>query len=276
MRVNINSLEYHVEVCGEGFPLVVLHGFTGDSSTWAPFCSVWGKHSRLIIPDIIGHGKTESPEDINRYKMEAAAADLIMLLDHLKIEQIDLLGYSMGGRLALTIAILYPERIRKLILESASPGLETDEERILRRMKDKELANFIKEHGITSFVNYWEGISLFSTMNGLPLAIRESIRIQRLSNSAQGLSNSLLGMGTGSQPSWWKSLNQLSCEVLLITGEQDEKFCSIAERMQADMKNASLIVINNCGHAIHVEQKEKFGTIVSDFLSIHNQGGKSF
>jgi 2-succinyl-6-hydroxy-2,4-cyclohexadiene-1-carboxylate synthase len=268
MQLKINDLNYHVEVCGEGYPLLLLHGFTGDSSTWTPFCPYWASHSKLIIPDIIGHGETESPEDLNRYKMESTAKDLIMLLDLLEIEKIDLLGYSMGGRLALTIAILYPERVRKLILESASPGLKTNEERMLRRMKDGELANFINDRGVISFVDYWEAIPLFSTMNSLPNPIKESIREQRLSNNAKGLAKSLIGMGTGSQPSWWEELNQLSCEVLLLTGDRDEKFCKIAESMLEDMKKASWIVINNCGHAIHVEQKEKFGTIVSDFLSI--------
>ncbi|SDN89838.1 2-succinyl-6-hydroxy-2,4-cyclohexadiene-1-carboxylate synthase [Bacillus sp. OK048] len=268
MQVNSNDLCYHVEVCGvsKGFPFLLLHGFTGDASTWVPFCTVWGKHSRLIIPDIIGHGKTEAPEEIHRYSIEAAAADMIVLLDQLEIAQIDVLGYSMGGRLALTIALLYPERVRKLILASSSPGLKTEEERTFRRMKDGELADFINEHGIQSFVDYWEAIPLFSTMVNLPNRIKESIREQRLSNSTIGLTNSLLGMGTGSQPSWWDKLNMLTCEVLLITGEKDEKFCSIAEKMQAEMKKALWIVINDGGHAIHVEQKEKFGTIVSDFL----------
>lgn len=267
MQIKVNDSIYHVEVCGGGFPLLLLHGFTGDSSTWTPFCPVWGKHSKLIIPDIIGHGETESPEDIKRYKIESAAEDLILLLDQLEIEKIDLLGYSMGGRLALTLAILYPERVRKLILESASPGLKTDEERMLRRMKDEELANFINDQGIIAFVDYWEAIPLFSTMNSLPNSIKKSIREQRLANNAKGLVNSLLGMGTGSQASWWGKLDQLGCEVLLLTGEKDEKFCKIAERMLKDMNKALWIVINDGGHAIHVEQKEKFGTIVSDFLS---------
>ncbi|WP_419955846.1 2-succinyl-6-hydroxy-2,4-cyclohexadiene-1-carboxylate synthase [Neobacillus niacini] len=267
MQIEVNDSRYQVEVCGEGFPLLLLHGFTGDSSTWTPFCQVWGKHSKLIIPDIIGHGKTDSPEDLNRYQIESAAEDLILLLDQLEIEKFDLLGYSMGGRLALTLAILYPERVRKVILESASPGLKTDEERILRRMKDEELANFIKDQGIMSFVNYWEAIPLFSTMRSLPNSIRDSIREQRLSNNAQGLANSLLGMGTGSQASWWEKLDLLGCEVLLLTGEKDEKFCKIAERMTEEMNRATWIVINDSGHAIHVESKEKFGTIVSDFLS---------
>lgn len=269
MKVIIDGIRYHVEMAGDGFPLMLLHGFTGDTTTWKPFCDRWGHHSKLIIPDLIGHGKTESPNDLKRYQIEAAATDLKQLLDHLNIDKVDLLGYSMGGRLALTFAILFPDRLRKLIIESASPGLEKEEERQLRRMKDGELANFINEKGIEKFVDYWEAIPLFSSMESLPQQIKDSIRNQRLSNCPQGLANSLFGMGTGSQPSWWGSpLEGLTCEVLLLTGEKDKKFCEIAKRMQKMIKNSEWIVIKNAGHAIHVEDAEKFGTIVSDFVEL--------
>lgn len=266
MKIFVNGVHYHVETCGEGFPLVLLHGFTGDSSTWNPFCEEWSRNSRLIIPDLIGHGETESPMDVEAYKMEKAAADLRAILDHLGIERVDLLGYSMGGRLALTFAMLYPDCIRKLVLESSSPGLETEEERKLRCMKDADLAKFIMEQGMTAFTDYWENIPLFESMKELPADKQRQIRTQRLQNSQNGLANSLLGMGTGSQPSWWGSLGQLSCDVLILTGEKDEKFCRIAKQMMTAIKSASWVVIENSGHAIHVENPEKFGTIVSGFL----------
>jgi len=267
MRMETGEVSYHVEMCGSGFPLVLLHGFTGDSSTWTPFCDKWGGHSRLIIPDIIGHGKTDSPHDASRYQIESAARDIKEILDQLGIKQIDLLGYSMGGRLALTFAILFPEYVRKLILESSSPGLRTEEERKQRRMKDAELAEFIIEKGIKPFVDHWEKIPLFSTMQRLSPEINEIIRRQRLGNTAQGLANSLLGMGTGSQPSWWERLHDLSAEVLLVTGKEDTKFCGIAEKMAAAIKNVTWLTVENSGHTIHVEETEKFGTMISDFLS---------
>ncbi|MDR6121976.1 2-succinyl-6-hydroxy-2,4-cyclohexadiene-1-carboxylate synthase [Bacillus sp. SLBN-46] len=267
MDVVVEGLNYHVDVYGNGFPLVCLHGFTGDVTTWTPFVEDWFKRSKLILPDIIGHGKTESPEEIERYHIESAAHDLNKLLDHLEVHQVDLLGYSMGGRLALTFAILFPERVRKLILESASPGLLTETERELRRMKDAELAKFIKDRGIQAFVDYWEEIPLFSTMKSLPKSINESIRSQRLNNSPIGLANSLLGMGTGAQPSWWGRLNELEMDVLLLTGKKDNKFCLLAEKMLKELKNGTWTIFENSGHAIHVEEKEKFGTIVSDFLN---------
>jgi 2-succinyl-6-hydroxy-2,4-cyclohexadiene-1-carboxylate synthase len=266
MSYLINGVRYYVDVYGEGFPLLLLHGFTGESTTWKPFYRDWGKHSKLIIPDLIGHGKTESPHNASRYKMEFAAKDLLGILDQLGIDQVDLLGYSMGGRLALTFAILFPKRVRKLILESSSPGLPSIEEREFRCMKDKELADFIREKGIEVFVDYWEDIPLFSTMKQLPNEINKTIRRQRLSNNPIGLANSLLGMGTGMQPSWWENLNQLQHEILLVTGELDKKFCLIAEKMKKKLKNGAWISIPNSGHANHVEDQEMFGTIVSDFL----------
>ncbi|MFL6561127.1 MAG: 2-succinyl-6-hydroxy-2,4-cyclohexadiene-1-carboxylate synthase, partial [Bacillus sp. (in: firmicutes)] len=246
MDVIIDGVRYHVEVYGDGHvPLILLHGFTGDSSTWNPFYDSWGKHSKVIVPDIIGHGKTDSPSGLNRYQIETVAADLKGILDTMDVKQIDLLGYSMGGRLALTFALLFPDRVRKLILESTSPGLASERERELRRMKDAELANFISEQGMSSFVEYWEGIPLFSTMKRLPTAMQQKIREQRLNNSPAGLACSLLGMGTGSQPSWWDKLHELSCEVLLVTGAEDKKFCDIAEKMKNKLKNSTWIAIED-------------------------------
>ncbi|WP_462411227.1 2-succinyl-6-hydroxy-2,4-cyclohexadiene-1-carboxylate synthase [Neobacillus sp. Marseille-QA0830] len=267
MIVPIQDITYHMEVCGKGSPLVMLHGFTGDSSTWTPYCDSLGKSHQLMIPDIIGHGKTKAPCGIEHYHIEEAAYQLNLLLDQMDIDKADLIGYSMGGRLALTFAILYPERTGKLVLESASPGLKTEEDRELRRNNDAGLAKLIMEQGIEAFVNYWEKTPLFHSMEQLPVETKLKIREQRLRNSAEGLSHSLLGMGTGSQPSWWNQLQDMTCEVLLLTGEKDVKFCRIAEQMLKELKNGKWITIEQAGHAIHVEEAEIFGTIIRDFLS---------
>jgi 2-succinyl-6-hydroxy-2,4-cyclohexadiene-1-carboxylate synthase len=266
MVIEVNGVHYHIEICGSGYPLVLLHGFTGDSSTWLPFCEKWGEHSRLIIPDIIGHGKTDAPEQKGRYEIESVANDLLTIIEKLGYEKVDMLGYSMGGRLALTFAMLYPEKLHKLILESSSPGLLTEAERAERRMKDGELAKFITEKGMEVFVDYWENIPLFDSMKNSPQPMKDRIRQQRLSHSPEGLANSLIGMGTGAQPSWWEKLHHFSGEVLLLTGEKDAKFCRIAEKIKKEIKNSIWMVVENSGHAIHVEEKEKFGTIVSEFL----------
>jgi 2-succinyl-6-hydroxy-2,4-cyclohexadiene-1-carboxylate synthase len=265
---------YHVEIVGHGQPLLLLHGFTGNVDTWKGLIPSLSKHYQLIMVDLIGHGKTDSPLDVERYRMEQMASDLKSILEKLAISKADVLGYSMGGRLALTFANLYPQCVRSLLLESASPGLETELERSERRKQDQKLAERIVANGIEAFVASWENISLFESQKRLPLEQRLSIREQRLAHSPLGLANSLLGMGTGSQPSWWEELERLDVPVLLITGELDLKFCKIAERMQQRLKKSEWLIINDVGHAIHVEDGDKFGKIVSEFLMKHKEEEK--
>ncbi|WP_210364810.1 2-succinyl-6-hydroxy-2,4-cyclohexadiene-1-carboxylate synthase [Bacillus sp. REN3] len=267
MKKTINGLSYHVEMCGEGFSLMALHGYTGAASTWKPFCPVWGTHASVIIPDFPGHGQTDSPADEARYEIEKIANDLRTLLDELEIEKTDLLGYSMGGRVAITFASLYPQRVRKLVLESTTPGIEDALARELRRQNDSKLAARIEAEGVEKFVDYWESIPLFQSQLNLPDHVREQIRNQRMLNNPQGLANSLRGMGTGRQPSWWDKLGSFPFETLLITGTLDEKFEKIAEKMASRLPKAKHVSIEGSGHAIHVEHAEKFGTIVSEFLS---------
>lgn len=267
MKTMINGVRYHVEQCGDGFPLVLLHGFTGAASTWKPFCPMWGNHSTLLMVDLIGHGETESPGDMARYDIRKAANDLKVLLDQLGIEKADMLGYSMGGRTAITFASMYPERVRKLVLESTTPGLENPAEQKARIHQDHKLAIKIETEGLEEFIDFWETIPLFRSQLNLPKKIREQIRSQRLRNNPVGLANSLRGMGTGAQPSWWDKLTTFNFETLLITGGLDDKFCKIAVDMASKLPNAKHLSIIDCGHAIHVEEREKFGTIVSEFLS---------
>ncbi|MBU8879862.1 2-succinyl-6-hydroxy-2,4-cyclohexadiene-1-carboxylate synthase [Bacillus sp. FJAT-29790] len=277
MNFDIDGIRYHVDKWSSqslDSPLLLLHGFTGDSAAWREFEPQWKRHSNTITVDIIGHGKTDSPLDESRYDIESMASDLHKLLKEMGIEQTDLLGYSMGGRLAITFALKFPKMVRKLILESSSPGLETEREREARRIQDEQLAWRIQEYGVNGFVEYWENIPLFQSQKRLPENLRKKIRMQRLNNSQVGLINSLKGMGTGSQPSFWEELDQLNIPTLLITGSLDEKFCRIADKMIEKLKKGEWVSITDCGHAIHVENPEIFGTIVSEFLS--NDDGENF
>lgn len=267
MKYNINDIHYYVETRGDGFPLVLLHGFTGDITTWTPFMGCWEKHSTVIAIDIIGHGKTDSPKSVERYKMMSVVDDLHLIFEKLNIHKADIVGYSMGGRLALSFTMKYPHLVRKLILESSSPGLKTEEERFARKIKDEQLANFIEEKGLEAFVDYWENIPLFASQKKLPKDVQTAIREQRRKGSPIGLANSLRGMGTGVQPSWWNELPALKVEGYILTGALDKKFCRIGEEMKRLWNGAILITFEDCGHAIHVEKSEEFGKIVSRFLS---------
>jgi len=247
--------------------IVLLHGFTGSIKTWAQLSKQLPSSIRIIAIDLLGHGKTDAPANASRYSMTEQIEDLECLFQQLKLQQFTLLGYSMGGRVALSYAVSYPDRIKHLILESASPGLDSKEEQEARRKADELLANKIEQFGIENFVNQWENIPLFSSQKKLPLEVQQAIREERLGQTEIGLANSLRGMGTGAQTSLWNELERISFPVYLITGELDQKFCRIAKLMKERIPKAEQIIVSNVGHAIHVENSTQFATIVKKVFS---------
>ena len=154
--IEVNGVCYRVEAHGSGKPLLLLHGFTGSSENWRPLIPAWAEHWRVIVVDLLGHGRTDAPADANRYAIERAAADLEAILISLDAVPAHILGYSMGGRLALYLAITRPHLLLSLILESASPGLETGTEREQRQSSDRQLAGWIEANGVNAFVDRWE------------------------------------------------------------------------------------------------------------------------
>lgn len=269
LTLNVRGLEVNVRIWNSNAieTVVLLHGFTGSVWTWEKVVSEIPSTVRVVAIDLIGHGKTAAPIEVNRYSMEQQVADLEEVFSQLQFTTFTLIGYSMGGRVALSYAVAYPHRIQRLILESASPGLKTEEERATRRIADSQLAQSIEANGIESFVEKWENIPLFQSQKQLPLKSQQAIREERLLQCETGLANSLRGMGTGSQPSLWPSLNKLTFPVILMTGSLDEKFCQIAEDMKTQLIDAKHVVIDGVGHAIHVENPTQFATIVKEALT---------
>ncbi|MEH6937958.1 2-succinyl-6-hydroxy-2,4-cyclohexadiene-1-carboxylate synthase [Bacillus sp. JJ664] len=265
-NITLNGIHYSYIDEGEGQTVLLLHGFTGTKKTWAELIEKLKQNFRVIAIDLLGHGETDSPDDPDRYVMEQAAKDLNDFLTKKHIDCIHLLGYSMGGRLALYFALNFQQRIRSLLLESCTAGLTSEDERLSRITQDDQLATMLLTKGIKSFVEYWENIPLFSSQKELSKSHQEKIRAGRLLQSPIGLSNSLKGMGTGIQPSLWDQLDTLEIATLLICGEYDEKFCFIMGKMNEKFKNSEIKKIPRAGHAIHVEQSEIFATIVSEFF----------
>jgi 2-succinyl-6-hydroxy-2,4-cyclohexadiene-1-carboxylate synthase len=263
----INGIHYHVEVDGSGAPLVLLHGFTGSSENWREIRPALNKRFTTVTFDLLGHGQTDAPDDPQRYAMAAAANDLAAIFGRLELPRVHLLGYSMGGRLALYVAHHYPERINSLVLESASPGLATEAERAARVESDERLARMIEAEGMTAFAAYWTNLPMFATQSD---DLRQRLHQQRLRNNPRGLANSLRGMGTGVQPSLWGQLGQMTCPALLIVGERDAKFVEIARQMEQQIPTAETVIVAGAGHAVHAEQPEIYAQSVLDFLSSYN------
>lgn len=263
---HVNGHHYALEISGQGQALLLLHGFGGDKRMWAALRAELDSAYRVIAVDILGHGASAKPTQPSAYHMARVSRDILSLLDDLRIADCHVLGYSMGGRLALQLAAGYPGRFRSLIMESASPGIADDGEREQRRRQDETLAERIETMGIAWFVDYWERLPLWNTQRALPADVLFAQRQQRLGNSASGLANSLRGMGSGAQPNLWNRLGHVMMPVLLLAGEGDSKFVAINQRMSRRMPGAHLQVIAEAGHNVHLEQPLIFQQRVASFL----------
>ncbi|WJY27817.1 2-succinyl-6-hydroxy-2,4-cyclohexadiene-1-carboxylate synthase [Sporosarcina trichiuri] len=270
LSVGGESLHYETYGCSDRPAVVLLHGFTGSTVTWHSIAGLLADRFHVVLVDLWGHGRSASPADSTRYSMASQTEDLDQLFTYLGLDRILLVGYSMGGRTALGYAAAFPERIAGLLLESASPGLRTVEERADRRRHDAALAARLRNEPLAEFVRFWEAIALFDSQKWLPEQTQSAIRSERMNQKADGLAGSLEGIGTGSQPSYWRALPHMMFPVLLVTGTLDGKFTRLAQEMETLLPNAVHEQVPDAGHAIHVEKPKKFATIIENFAAHHS------
>jgi 2-succinyl-6-hydroxy-2,4-cyclohexadiene-1-carboxylate synthase len=261
----MKPIEWHFQLSGSDNhpPLVFLHGFMGSRDDWNFALNYWQIDRRCLAVDLPGHGKTKVHDDCF-YRMEETAASLVILLDELGLHQSHLVGYSMGGRLALYLAIHYPQKFNKIVLESASPGLKTELERRKRQESDDRLAAAMLQEGMEKFVEKWYDQSLFRTLKSQTHF--NSLLKERIRNEPAGLALSLRLLGTGSQPSLWPELKKIKMSILLLVGEYDLKFRRIAEEMQKENSRFFVKVIDNSGHTVHFENRYRFLSEVDGFI----------
>ena len=279
-RLELRGLRYSVAVTGRptGARGVVLflHGFAGSAADWSEAAAAVATQGyAALAADLPGHGRTEIPEDSARFGIEETARDLVLALDALGIPRAHVAGYSMGGRVALYLALETPSRVASLLLESASPGIESAAERAERSAQDASLAAEIESRGVPWFVDYWERHPLFLTQRGLPPSVRGPIRARRLLAEAEGLSGSLRGLGQGTQPWLGGRLGELSCPTLFVTGGLDTKYTSLSERMADSVPDAERHVVPAAGHNVHLEQPRAFERALLDHLHRVEQAGRA-
>ncbi|MEC4986384.1 MAG: 2-succinyl-6-hydroxy-2,4-cyclohexadiene-1-carboxylate synthase [Oscillatoria sp. PMC 1068.18] len=258
--------QFNYKVRGENKQqsICFLHGFMGDKRDFDCAINLLETEFLCLAVDLPGHGKTIVNGDEKCYNMPNTAQALVDLLIQLNLQKLSLVGYSMGGRLALYLAIHYPEYFPKLILESASPGLAKTGERQQRRQQDEQLAEKIVTSNFPEFVNKWYQQPLFASLTSYPQL--EKMKARRLENNPAELAKSLRNLGTGSQPALWNKLKDCRQPLLLLVGEKDAKFRAINAQMQQLCFAAELFIVPNCGHNLHLENVTEFVQIVKQFL----------
>ena len=244
--------------------VLFLHGFMGRAGDWRDLSAGLDKRFLCIAVDLPGHGASlEMPPD--RYTMEGAARSVLDALDKAEVDRTTVVGYSMGGRLALYLALRHPDRCAGLFLESASPGLEDDGERTARRRADEQKAIRLESGDFREFLNDWYRQPLFAPLARDEGLLRQTIE-NKLGEDPAELAMSLRGMGTGSQPSLWRELPGLRVPSLAVAGELDEKFVGISRRVASLCPPMRVAVVPGAGHNVHAEAPGEYLSSLRDFL----------
>lgn len=247
--------------------VMLLHGFTGDASTMGMLADPLAADHRVIAPNLIGHGGSSGP-DLEAYAIDSIVGQLLEVLDALGVEAaVDLVGYSMGGRVALTLACRHPLRVRTMTLIGATAGLSTADERAARVAADETLAASIEEEGVETFVDRWMANPLFATQDRLGEAGLSEMRAQRLRNDGRELARSLRAAGTGSMAPLHDAVTRCPVPTTFVVGGVDAKFRAIAESLAPTMRDAEVAVVAGAGHAAHVEEPAAVVALVRDRLS---------
>jgi 2-succinyl-6-hydroxy-2,4-cyclohexadiene-1-carboxylate synthase len=243
----------YAEIQGDGPRIVLVHGFTQTRRCWGPIADDLALDHEVMRVDAPGHGRS-AHEDSDLW----SGAELLAATGGEAVY----LGYSMGGRLCLHLALTRPQLVQALVLVGATAGIDDDDERADRERSDDELANQVTQLGLDAFLEKWLAQPLFAGLGPY-----NDCRSARLENKADRLAASLRWAGTGSQDSLWPRLGELHMPVLCLAGQTDRKFRDEAARMAAAIgDNATARWVPDAGHTAHLEQPDAFVEIVRTWL----------
>ena len=238
--------------------LVLLHGFTQGGGIWLPVIEQLTTRCAIDAPDLPGHGAASK----TKLSLPETADDLVSTFGAGAW-----VGYSMGGRVALHVALQHPDLVSHLVLCSATAGIRDDNERTIRRRADNDLAARIRSIGVDRFLDEWLAQPMFASLANARESAPRDGEVRR-ANTADGLASSLELSGTGTQASLWDELPRLEMPVLVVTGELDAKFTAIGSEMtRAIGSNAHHVVVKGSGHSVPFETPDEFATLVDNFIA---------
>lgn len=255
-QVQAGGLTWRVQTWGSPSApaLLLLHGFTWEGVAWRRVAEELADRYCLIAPDLPGHGGTPWPQPTDHWTFMRVCEALVALRFAMHLQDVTLVGYSMGGRLALQSALLAPSAFRRLVLIGASPGLRLGSDRLKRELDDAGLATDLLQYGMADFLVRWEDHPIFAGMRRLPPDEQVRLRELRLQQDPAALARVLLHLGTGTQPCLVDRLESLTTPTLMVVGEEDEKFRQIAAECVSRLPRASLTVVPESGHAVPLER----------------------
>jgi len=234
--------------------VVLVHGFTQTQAAWEPVAARLRDHWRLVRVDLPGHGGSAG--------VRAGFAEAAGLLGACG-GRAAYVGYSLGGRLCLRLAVDRPELVRALVLLGASPGIADPAARAERLAADEALAAGVERDGVAAFLDRWLAGPLFATLPPARAGLRD-----RLANTPQGLASALRLLGAGAQAPLWDRLAGLRCPTLLVAGALDARFADLAAQMATAIGPAAQVaLVPGAGHAAHLERPTEVAALLEGFLA---------
>lgn len=245
---------------------VFLHGFTHTGSSWDAVVDALGQQYRARArvnqaPDIRGHGQASERQPVDLKHVVADVSELTP-------GPFGLIGYSMGGRIALHVALALGSRIERLVLIGASPGIADPAQRAQRRASDDRLADQLERATIEAFASSWARTPVLADQ---PPEVAAAVHADRLRSTPAGLARALRGLGTGVLPSVWGRLGEVAAPTTLVVGERDHKFRQIASAMAQQLPEAEVVIVPGSGHAVHLEAPAQVAAIIGSPGSIPAQ-----
>ena len=249
---------------GPGRRLVLLHGFTQGPGSWDPVVAELDPSYEIVRVTLPGHGPAGTASAQARLAFETAATAVADAVAEVAgPEPATWIGYSLGGRLILRVALDRPELVGSLALLGATAGIEDADARAARVEIDERLAAGLERKGVEQFIDGWLAQALFARLSRSDAGVEE-----RRMGTVEGLASALRLLGTGAQEPVWGRLGEISVPVLLMAGEHDSKFSALAFRMAAGIgDNAGISFVPGAGHAAHLERPQSVALILSRFLS---------
>lgn len=247
-----------------GIPILFLHGFMGHAGVWRPVMEQLTDNMYAVALDLPGHGKTTSElRNLDFDSVSDAVSGFVKNhFDHPPI----LLGYSLGGRIALYTALKHPDLFGGLVLESTTPGIESRADRDVRLGEDQAKADKLRTTDIRTYLTDWYQLPVFASL-ALRNDLIEKIIKKKSGGDPVALAEVIVRLSPGRQKSLWGELDRWDKPTLIIAGELDEKFCNIARQMVPRIKNADLKIIRDAGHIVHLENRKDFMIALNFFLS---------
>jgi len=265
-RACSGGVELRALLEGDGTPVVILHGFTGSCASIEVIAHGLRDRHRTLRIDFVGHGSSDAPSESELYTFDACVEQTAEVLAQLAKPPAHVIGYSMGGRVALGLCVARPELVKSATLIGARAGIDDAAERAQRVRDDEALADSIERDGVPAFVDRWMALPLFASQERLGTERLARAREQRLANRAQGLANSLRGMGAGAQPQLRARLPEIDAPLCLVVGDEDERFTRIAHSLAGELQHARVSTIPCAGHAAHLENPDSFLKVVRAFI----------